>query len=129
MKKIIALLLALIMTFSCATVAFAAEGTVDTPATEETTAPTEEGTEKGEADLGDFAWILDLPLWTVKPMLKVAKIALKLVKVVVKIGAVFGMEPGDIIEVITNLIENTQNGEDAPAEETTEAPTTAAAVA
>lgn len=107
MKKIIALLLALVMTFSVATIAFAADETVDAPTTGETT-PIEG--EEGEFDLGDFGFILDLPLWTLKPMLKIAKIALKIVIVVVKVGAIFGLEPGDIIEAITALIEKTENG-------------------
>ncbi len=125
MKKIIALLLALVMTFSVATIAFAADETV-APETE-TTAPSGEGEAEGEGefDLGDFGFIMDLPLWTAKPMLKVAKIALKLIKVVVKVGAVFGMDPGEIIEAVTSLIEKTQ-GETAPEEGTTEPATTAA---
>lgn len=122
MKKLIALFLALVMVFSLTTVAFAAEGTTETTAaSEETTAP--EGTEE---EAGDFDFLLDLPVWTLKPMLKVAKVALKLVKVVVKVGAVFGMEPGDIIEQITNLIESTENSEE---ETTAPVTTTAAAVA
>lgn len=118
MKKIIALLLSLLMCFSVVTVAFAADETTTTvPSEESTTAP-----EEGGIELGDFEWLLDLPLWTVKPALKVAKIALKLVKVVFKIGAVFGLKPGDIIERITELIENTQNSQ----EETTAPETTVA---
>lgn len=118
MKKIIALLLSLLMCFSVVTVAFAADETTTTvPSEESTTAP-----EEGGIELGDFEWLLDLPLWTVKPALKVAKIALKLVKVVFKIGAIFGLKPGDIIERITELIENTQNSQ----EETTAPETTVA---
>ncbi len=118
MKKIIALLLSLLMCFSVVTVAFAADETTTTvPSEESTTAP-----EEGGIELGDYEWLLDLPLWTVKPALKVAKIALKLVKVVFKIGAVFGLKPGDIIERITELIENTQNSQ----EETTAPETTVA---
>lgn len=91
MKKIIALLLALIMTFSMGTVAFAEGDVTEAP---ETNAPVveEEGTEgTDEAPiLGEYDWILDLPFGTVKPALKIAKIVLKLAKVYVKLGFVFG---------------------------------------
>ena len=72
MKKFISLLLALVMTFSVATIAFAADETTTLPDTS-TDVEAEPGTEEG--DLGDFQWLLDLPLWTAKPLLKVAKIA------------------------------------------------------
>ena len=118
MKKLIALLLALLMTFSVATIAFAAE---------ETTAPaeTEESTNSGinidDLDLGEYSWILDLPLWTAKPLLKVAKIALKFVKVYFKLSELVGNIPDgvadEIEKVIGNIIENAQNG-DAEAETT-----------
>ena len=109
MKKIIALLLALIMTFSVSTVAFATDAEV-TPDTE-TTAP------EGEADvmdtiegfLGEYDWILDLPFETVKPALKVAKIALKLVLVYVKICNAFNLDPMEtakgIFEYISKVAE------------------------
>ncbi len=113
MKKIISLLLALIMAFSVCSVAFAADDTVAQP----------EAPAEGGDVMGDLDFLLDLPLWTAKPMLKVAKIALKLVKVVVKVCAVFGIEPGDIIEKIEELINQTQNGGE---EATTAAPTTPA---
>lgn len=91
MKKIIALLLALIMTFSMGTVAFATdvadEGTQDI----ETILPDENEDEEAEDSLlGEYDWILDLPFGTVKPALKIAKIVLKLAKVYVKLGFVFG---------------------------------------
>lgn len=97
MKKIIALLLALIMTFSMGTVAFA-EGT-DTNG--ETTPPVveEEDTEGTDEDslLGEYDWILDLPFGTVKPALKIAKIVLKLAKVYIKLGVVFGFVDKDAL--------------------------------
>ena len=66
MKKIISLLLALLMTFSVVTVAFA-EGTEETTAPTETTAPAtdegEEGEAVGETEFGDLQWIMDLPFW------------------------------------------------------------------
>lgn len=124
MKKFISLLLALIMTFSVATVAFAAEGTTDAPATETTTPSGEETTT--EEDFGDFQWLLDLPLWTLKPMLKVAKVALKFVKVYLKLSEVFGSIPDGVADGIEQAIKDIiAKTEDAPAEEAT----TAAAVA
>lgn len=110
MKKIISLLLALIMTFSVATVAFAEEASA--PADTETTAPadTEENgsvVDTLEEALGDYAWILDLPFETVGPALKVAKIALKFLKVYWKFCNAFNLDPMEtaqgIIEWITDL--------------------------
>ena len=96
MKKVIALILALIMAFSMGTVAFAgdddatSETTVNTPVEgnqEETPdgEPSEDETTGDETAedslLGEYDWILDLPFGTVKPALKIAKIVLKLAKV------------------------------------------------
>ena len=119
MKKFIALLLAILMTFSVATVAFAAEETVP-----ETTP--EAGTSE-EIDLGEFQWILDLPLWTLKPMLKVAKIALKFVKVYLKLSEVFGNIPDGVADKIEQIIKDTiaKTEQDSAEPETT----TAAAIA
>ncbi len=91
MKKIIALLLTLIMTFSLASVAFATEGEV-APEAPETEA---DGSvvDKAEELLGEYSWILDLPAGSLVPALKIAKIALKFLKVYVKICAVFGLDP------------------------------------
>ncbi len=133
MKKIIALLLAVLMAFSFATVSFATEGA---PAEDETTTtlPAEDevtGGEEGETDFGDFQWILDLPFWTVKSGLKFAKIALKLVSVYLKVAKIFGLVEQDmddmIIDAIMQLIQNTQNGEEVPEEEVTEPSTEAVA--
>ncbi len=128
MKKIISLLLALLMIFSAATVAFATEGEANTDASTETTLP--EGTEDEEAtdsiipDLGEYDWILDLPFWTVGPALKFAKIALKLVTAYLKVAKIFGLVEKDmsdyIIDAIVSLIEQNQNAENGEvAEETT----------
>lgn len=105
MKKLLALLLALIMTFSLGTVAFA-EGEDATPDTDATEAV--DGNEDESAD--DLAWLLDLPFWTVGPALKFAKIALKLVKVYVKLGIIFGfIDKDEIIDQIENLIADAMN--------------------
>ena len=109
MKKIIALILALIMTFSLGTVAFAEGEVEDTTAPEVSDTVTDEG-ETEEA--GDFDWLLDLPFWTVGPAFKLAKIALKFAKVAVKLGVIFGLiDTNDIIGQITDMINNAQNGE------------------
>lgn len=136
MKKIISLFLALLMAFSVVTVAFATEGdpAVDPETTvasgdEETTAPEDE---EGATDFGDFQWIMDLPFWTAKSGLKIAKVAFKLVSVYLKIAKVFGLVEEDmddmILGAIMDLITKTENGEEVP-EETTAATTTAPAVA
>ncbi len=125
MKKILALVLALIMTFSLCTVAFAEGEAADETTTTE--AVVEDGTEEGTEEAGDFDWLLDLPFWTVKGGAKMAKIALKLVIVIVKVGSIFGLvDTNDIIGQIMDLIASSQNG-DAEAEETTTAPETTAA--
>ena len=112
MKKFIALLLALLMTFSVATVAFATDATAPAPETS-----TEETTE--EIDLGEYQWILDLPLWTLKPGLKIAKIALKFVKVYLKLSALVNNIPDEVVDAVEkavlDIIEKTEKAETAPA--------------
>lgn len=109
MKKFIALLLALLMTFSVATVAFAADET----------APEAPETSTEEIDLGEFQWILDLPLWTLKPGLKIAKIALKFVKIYLKLSALVNNIPDEVVDgvekAILDIIEKTEKEETAPA--------------
>lgn len=130
MKKIISLLLALIMAFSVVTVAFAAgegadaETTAAAPAGDETTDAPADGEEaEGEQDFGDLQWIMDLPFWTAKSGLKIAKIAFKLVSVYLKVAKIFGLVEEDMDDILLNailgLIESTQNGEAAPEESTT----------
>ena len=131
MKKIIALLLALIMTFSVATVAFATDGgEVALPEVETTTpADGEEGSVTDSLDemLGDYKWILDLPFETVGPALWFAKMALKIVIAYVSICNKLGLDPEEtakgIIEWVTKLVE-----ENKPADEEIEEPTTDAIV-
>ena len=131
MKKLISLLLAVLMVFSLATAAFAADEAADVPATENTdaTAPAEgeETTDSIIPDLGEYDWILDLPFWTVGPALKFAKIALKLVTVYLKVAKIFGLVEKDmddyIIDIITGMINNAENGgsDEAVTEPTTDA--------
>lgn len=115
MKKIIALLLAVIMTFSLGTVAFATDA--DLPAEETTTAVS--GEDEGEAE-GQLDWLLDLPFWTLGPGSWFAKMALKLVTVFVKIAAFLKIvESTGILEKIQEIIDNSKD--DAVVEDTTAA--------
>ena len=128
MKKIISLFLALLMAFSFVTVSFAEETTA--PETE-ATAPAEGSDKTDDAlgnlgiDLGEYAWILDLPFWTVGP-------AFKLVSAYLKVAKIFGMVDQDmedmIIGAITDMIKNAESGENVETE-TTEAPATTAEAA
>ena len=81
MKKVLSLFLALLMIFSVATVAFAGEE----PAPEEETTA---------FDLGSLE---DMPLWEAKLILKVAKVAVKLVVAFVKVGVKLGFIAEDDI--------------------------------
>ncbi len=132
MKKLISLLLAVLMAFSFVTVSFATEGEVETTvaAEEETTAPAEG--EEGATDFGDLQWIMDLPFWTAKSGLKIAKIAIKLVAVYLKVAKIFGLveeDMGDMLmKAIIDLVTKTENGEEVP-ETTTVAPETTVAAA
>lgn len=101
MKKLIALVLALLMAFSACVVAFAADA--EAPAESETTAAAED----------DGFNIEDLPFWTLKPGLKVAKIALKLAKVFLKLALIFNAT--GVAEKIQEFIKNLLPEE--PAEE------------
>ena len=92
MKKLIALVLALLMAFSASVVAFAADA--EAPAEGETTAAAED----------DGFNIEDLPFWTIKPGLKVAKIVLKIAKVFLKIALIFNAK--GVIEKLQEFIKN-----------------------
>lgn len=142
MKKVISLLLAVLMIFSVATVAFATDAPAEDTNTEvvDPDAPAEDGTEGEEGeesvipDLGEYDWILDLPFWTVGPAFKFAKIALKLVNVYLKVAKIFGLvdqDMGDmILGAIIDLIQNAENGEqteEPSTEPSTEAPAPAPA--
>lgn len=87
MKKLISVLLAILMLFSTATVAFAAEAETTAPETE-TTVPAE-GEEEGTPSADELMGMLENMDWReVKAMLKIAKIAIKLVLVLDKLGFV-----------------------------------------
>ena len=129
MKKVIALILALIMTFSMGTVAFAEGDVTEAP---ETNAPVEGGDEAADEEeaaeeekdslLGEYDWILDLPFGTVKPALKIAKIVLKLAKVYVKLGVIFGFVDKDaLMEQVYDFIGGLIGSEEAPEADTTPA--------
>ena len=132
MKKIIALLLALIMTFSMGTVAFAEGEVAGGDETVVTPPPSEGGEGESEAEgtedsiLGEYDWILDLPFGTVKPALKVAKIVLKLAKVYVKLAIIFGIIDKDaLMDQIGDFIGGLIGDEQPPeTEETPVAPET-----
>lgn len=108
MKKVIALVLAIIMTFSIGVVAFAED---EAPA--EPTTVVEETTEEQFDPM-------KLPAWLIPVALKLGKIALKLAKVFVKIATVFGIiDSGDLVEKITSFIEGLQKPETTPETATT----------
>lgn len=115
MKKIIALLLALIMSFSVVTVVFATDAEApeaDTETTAPAETPEEDATISDQLDemLGEYNWILDLPFGVVPPALKIAKIALKFLKVYLKICDVFHLDPVDtayaIFDYVSGAIED-----------------------
>lgn len=139
MKKVISILLAVLMLFSTATVAFAAEETTTAPETE-TTAPVEgegEATDeepKAPESAEDLLAMIEGMSWTeIKFALKIAKIAVKLVLVLDKLGFV-DLTPikTAILDMAWDLIkdyvdQNQAEEETTVADETTtEAPAVAA---
>lgn len=92
MKKVISVLLALVMMFSLMNVAFA---TAEDPAAEDTTVAASEDDIIGEIE--------DIPLWQIKVGAKVgvifAKVALKIVKVLSKLGFI------DLSGIVDQLVE------------------------
>ena len=113
MKKLIALFLALLMIFTVATVAFAADETPEDPATTTTEEPTDEEGAEGEFD------IMNIQIWQAKFGLKVGKILLKLVKAAVKVLiALRIIDKDEIADMVINLFG--LEGADTPAEPVTE---------
>ena len=123
MKKMISLFLALLMVFSVATVAFAADDDTQAPVAtdaQDEGAPAvdaqDEGAEpatdkqdteekKDESDSKSAEELLDqikdMPVGTAKALLKVGKIVLKFVKIFAKLGIKFGLiDTDDIVKSV-----------------------------
>ena len=112
MKKIIALLLAMLMIFTITTVAFAEDAEPETPAQEQTA----DDETTGEEESFD---VMDLPIWTVKAGFKVGKIVLKIAKAFLKVASALGLI--DVEELLQGLIEQitaAQEGESGDGETT-----------
>lgn len=134
MKKLISVLLAILMLFSTATVAFAAEdATPDAPAVSEENKDEnkdENSNPLKDMNTEDIMSYLENMSWTeIKFALKIAKIAVKLILVLDKLGFVDVVEPikNALLDMIWNMIEDSVNGdaEQAPeVEESTTAPET-----
>lgn len=132
MKKLISVLLALLMLFSTATVAFAAEGDAAEP---ETTVAAEDEAEADDnilkdMDTEDIMGMLEGMSWTeIKFALKVAKIAVKLILVLDKLGFV-DLSPikNAILDVVWDLIKDYVN-QNQTEENTTDADVTEAPAA
>ena len=112
MKKLISLLLAMLMIFSVATVAFAADADPEDPAVVDT-----EGDEDAaEEDSFEFT---DLPFWTVKAGFKVAKIVLKLAKAFLKVASALGLvDTQELLQGLIDQITAAQEGESGDGETT-----------
>ena len=125
MKKLIALLLAVLMMFSVVTVAFA-EGEPDDTTT---TAAAEEENSNAALEsiikllIGDGS-IENMPIGTAKAGLKIAKIFLKLAKAFIKVGDALGFIDGDkiFLDLVNSVAGQFNTGdEEAPAPENTTA--------
>ena len=121
MKKLIAVLLAVLMMFSVVTVAFA-EGEADDTTTT-TAAAAEEENSNAALDsiikllIGDGS-IENMPVGTAKAGLKIAKVFLKLAKAFIKVGDALGFIDGDkiFLDLVNNVAGMFNTGdEEAPA--------------
>ncbi len=122
MKKIIALLLALVMTFSMSTVAFVAFAEEETAPAEDTTITNPfEGMTEDEI----MTYIMGLDMHTVKFVFHVAKIGVKLAFVLDKLGFI---DLSDIKNAILDAVWELVSGYITPDEDATEPSTTAALV-
>lgn len=114
MKKIIAILLAMLMTFSFATVVFAEDASTGGEGTAEVAPegsnPLEDMTEEEIMEM-----IMNLDMYQVKTILKIAKIAVKLAFVFDKLG-IIDLSPikNAILDLVWDLVGGFVNGEDAP---------------
>ncbi len=132
MKKLIALLLAVLMMFSVVTVAFAAEGDP-----EDTTAAAEENSNAAldsiiKLLIGDGS-IENMPVGTAKAGLKIAKIFLKLAKAFIKVGDALGIIDGDkifmdLVNSVAGMI-NTGDADEGTTEPAADAPVEGTTVA
>ena len=125
MKKLIAVLLAVLMMFSVVTVAFA-EGETEEP----TTTAAEEENSNAALDsiikllIGDGS-IENMPIGTAKAGLKIAKIFLKLAKAFIKVGDALGFIDGDkiFLDLVNSVAGMFNTGEEeAPADPAPETP-------
>ena len=109
MKKVISVLLALVMMFSLMNVAFA---TAEDPAAEDTTVAASEDDIIGEIE--------DIPLWQIKVGAKVgvifAKVALKIVKILSKLGFI---DLSGIVDQLVDYIKGAINPQPEVPESTT----------
>lgn len=96
MKKLIALVLALIMAFSACVVAFAADAEEPAPETGTTVAAEEE----------EGFDPMDIPAWTIGPGLKIAKIFAKLAKVVLKLALI--LKATGLADLLQSFIDKTE---------------------
>ena len=131
MKKIIALLLALVMAFSVTTVAFAAgENESSEPAAEETTVPAEGDGDKSLEDMNAeelIEYVMNLPagptLYALKAVIKVAKIAIKIALVLDKIH-IIDLSPikNAIFEMVADMIRDALKDQETTDPEVTAEP-------
>ena len=130
MKKLISVLLAILMLFSTATVAFAAEdATPDAPAVSEENKDEnkdENSNPLKDMNTEDIMSYLENMSWTeIKFALKIAKIAVKLILVLDKLGFVDVDEPikNALHDMIWDMIEDSVNGDAEQAPEVEESKT------